>query len=311
MNGHSMNVDLATRDRARWSNIRIKKEETKETKMKKQLASLTLAAVISLIGGSSAYAFVSQQINPPITAKVTATGTKSASFSNVALRPIAAPEGAGANLTQIGWTAAAGTNWQLADSTLRFNFNVTDRLGGIQIYTNNTAATASPKFVDPTPTNLINADSNPAGLLLGTAGNSSERMDMAWSIKATSATVGVDVAPADPNNGALTGAASKFQWLYMLDKATPAIDRNGDGDVLDTDPVANPNADLRDTVAYVPGNDFSNVVKFTKIHFGQGPADYGVDSDKKAYIYFQANLDQAAPGDVFQTNTLTLEAFIN
>jgi 23S rRNA G2069 N7-methylase RlmK/C1962 C5-methylase RlmI len=35
------------------------------------------------------------------------------------------------------------------------------------------------------------------------------------------------------------------------------------------------------------------------------------DAVETTYIYFQANLDQAAPGDIFQTNTLTLEAFIN
>jgi hypothetical protein len=224
---------------------------------------------------------------------------------------IRSSEGAGANLTEIGWSNAAGTSWQLSNATLRFNFNVTDRLGGIQIYTDNTSASAVPKFVDPTPLVTTNADSNPAGLLLGTSGTSGERMDLAWSIKGSSAVVGTEIAAADPNSGPTTGAGSKFQWLYMLDKQTPAIDRNGDGDVLDTDPVANPNPDLRDTVKFLDGNDFSTAVKFTKIHFGQGPADYGVDPDKKAYIYFQANLDQAAPGDTFLTNTITLEAFIN
>jgi hypothetical protein len=294
--------------------------------MRKQLAVLTLVAVVGLTVGTPAWAvFTSQQVSAPITAKVTATGTKSASFANVALRPIADPEGVAANLAQIGWSSASGSSWQLADAVLRFTFDVKDRFGGIQIYTNNTAPTAAPKFVDPTPGNLaapvgsplwlaaVNADSNPAGLLLGTSGSSSDRMDMAWSIKDSSKTPNVKIGAMDPNNGPTVdaGLGTKFQWLYMLDKGTPPVDRNGDGDILDTTTPPGGNPDLTDTVAFVNGNDFSTAVKFTKIHFGQGPTDYGADGDKKAYIYFQANLDQAAPGDIFQTNTLTLEAFIN
>ncbi len=290
--------------------------------MRKQLALLTLVAAVGLVGITPAYAVFTSKQAQSFTARVTASGTKNASFSNVALRPIAAPDGAGANLAEIGWTANLDSvsGWQLANAVLRFDFLVNDRNGGIQIYTDNKRTVAgpglpaaNPRFVDPTPADLINPDSNPAGLLLGTSGTSGTRMDMAWSVKDVAKTPGTQIAAMDPNNGATVdaGQGTKFQWLYMLDKQTPAIDRNGDGDVLDTDPGLNPNADLRDTVAFVNGNDFSKVVKFNTIHFGQGPLDYGADADKKVYVYFQANMNQAAPGDVFLTNTLTLEAFID
>ena len=111
--------------------------------MKKQLAILTLVASI----GGTAYAFVSTQIQT-FTARATTTGTRTASFA-AALRPIATPE-TGANQGQITWNANLDlvTGWQLANEVLRFTFVVNDRLGGIQIYTNNTAPGAIPQFVD-------------------------------------------------------------------------------------------------------------------------------------------------------------------
>lgn len=293
--------------------------------MRKQLAMIALVVSTSIVG-DSALAFVSQPPLATFTARATTTGTRTASFT-AALRSTTDPDGA-TGPTQIGWSTInldTTQGWQMSNTLIRFTFLVNDRLGGIQIYTNNTLATAAPRFSDPTPgditqpvtsqayKNAINPDSNPAGMLLGTTGLSSDRMDMAWSVKGVPRTPGTQIAAMDPNKGPEVdaGQGTRFQWLYLLDKATPPIDRNGDEDVNDTVLPPGGDPDLVDTVAFVNGNDFSKVIKWNSIHFGQGPLNYGVDADKRAYIYFQANFNQAAPGDTFQTSTLTLEAFIN
>lgn len=291
-------------------------------KMKKQLAISSLAAAVAILGASSAHAFQSQQ-KQALTAQATTGGTLSSNFTATLLNTNNTAAG-----TTINWTGALpGGGWKIADQMIRLNWNVTDAGGGIQVYTDNKNAAANPMFVDPTPgtpavppataTAGNNQDSNPAGLLLvpTTGVNSSVALPLAWSIKDTAKTVGgtdpaTGIQPADPNNGLLTGPANKWQWLYMLDKNTPYIDRNGDGDLGDTTATVNP-----DTAAFPnPTGPFVQMIKgpgsVTGIHFAQGDTDFGSDPDKSSYVYLQADFTNAAAQQTYRTNQLTIEAFI-
>ena len=165
--------------------------------MKKQLAITGLLASLALLSASSALAFQSKQISA-VTAQATTGGTLSASFT-LTLHPTASTATTAAN---INWTGALpGSSWKIADQMMKLVWNVTDVNGGIQIYSDNTNANAVPQFVDPTPLDHTNGDSNPAGLLLvpATGNASSVSLPVAWSIKTDTATVGTSLVPTEPN----------------------------------------------------------------------------------------------------------------
>lgn len=279
--------------------------------MKKIIASLSVLAAITSFGATSSWAFVSKQVATK-TATATTTGTKGASFT-LAIKDAANPLGADSAGGQIGWSGVNVDNnptWKIADQIMKITWSVTDAKGGIQIYTDNTNATASPRFVDPSPLQPNNPDSNPAGLLQVTNGlnTSSFALDMAWSIKASTQVVGTEIAAADPNNGPTGGAADKTQWFFLLDKNTPDIDRNGDNKI---DAVNAVNG-IKDTLAFpAPTGSFVQMIRSNGIHTNQSADDsgYNVDPDKTSYVYFQADFSKAAAGVTYTTNKLTVEAF--
>lgn len=246
------------------------------------------SAALVVLSGLPAGAFTSTQvIDPLITAVANTVGTRTASF-DAELRLASNPEGSATQpfLSWVNIQPASG--WQKPQEVIRITWDVTDTNGGVQIYSNNTLATAVPQFVDPTPGETSNPDSNPAGLLLGTSGQSSDTLPVAWSIKGD---VGQEPDTADPND---TGDPNSFQWLFLQDKETPSITW-GPGDTTD---------------AFTDGAPYSTIIKLNSIHFGQADGEFGVDSDKLAYVYFQANFDTAGAQAQYKSNTFTLEAFI-
>jgi len=273
--------------------------------MKRQKLALTgLVVSLAVLNASSARAFQSTQTQQ-ITAQATTGGTLSSNFTATLMNVnnTAGP-------TTVAWTGALpGSSWKIADQMVRLQWSVTDAGGGIQVYTDNTNAAAVPRFVDQTPTDTTNPDSNPAGLLMGTSGTTGVALPVAWSIKTATMTVGTNLLAADPNAGPATGDGNRFQWLYLLDKLTPAIDRNGDGDTTDT---TGPNPD---TAAFpTPTGPFVQMVKgpgaISGIHFGQADTEFGSDPDHNSYVYLQADFTNAAAQTTYRTSRLTIEAFI-
>src|SRR5439155_3431456 len=131
---------------------------------------------------------------------------------------------------------------------LVLNSTVTASGGGVQIYTDNTASDAVPKFVDPTPADKTNNDSMAAGLVKGVSGTSSDTpLPMAWSIKDSSST---GVQAADPNNGPTSGPGNKFQWLFMKDKYN------------------NQDVPGLNSTAFVNGQPFITMINVSGIHYG-------------------------------------------
>src|SRR5262249_408870 len=120
----------------------------------------------------------------------------------------------------LGWASALpGAGWTSASQYLHLDAQpIASGSWGVQIYNDNTSNGLTPHFVDPTPANTINPDSDPSGLLMVSVvgSTSSQTLPLAWSIKDNTTTI---PASADPNN---TGDANSFQWLFLLDKNKPA-----------------------------------------------------------------------------------------
>ena len=269
--------------------------------MKKGLAVVSLMAAFVAFLSPSTWAFQARG-KQVIRATANTLGVKTAEFG-VKLRPIANPESTAADATTLTWAnRQPNSGWQLADQVLKTTWTVTDANGGIQIYTDNKTAGAVPLFVDPT-TDTKDANSNPAGLLLGSSGNSSVTLPLAWSVKVSSMVPNQagtrGIVAADPN---ITTNPNYYQWFFMFDKQTPSIDRNGDGDTTD----------LEDGRAFANGDtfDYVNVIKNVGVHNSPAPGDYFSDSDRISYIYLQADLSTAVAQATYSTSRLTIEAYI-
>jgi hypothetical protein len=272
--------------------------------MKKQLVVTGLIASLAILSASSARAFQSKQVQV-VVASATTGGSLQASFTPSLVDTV----NTGNARTKVEWVSPqpqpAG-GWQIANTALKLAWNVTDVNGGIQIYTDNMNSGATPRFVDPTygtgsDPNAHNADSNPAGLMLvSTGATTTATLPVAWSVKGSTVVIGGAASnglqPADPDTGNATGPANRYQWLYMKDKNTPSIDVYGDGTkILD---------------AFANADPFVTVMKQSGIHGAQGPTNFFADADHVSYVYFQGDFTTAAALSTYQTNKLTVEAFV-
>ncbi len=194
----------------------------------------------------------------------------------------------GTERSSVGFTVSVPAAWVRADQYIKLDVqpNSVDPWG-LQILTDNTQPTVVPRFVDPTPGTTSNSDSNPAGLLLELTGQTTTpyQINMAWSVKDTSATATMPIA-TDPNSG----APNSFQWIFMKDRATPDI------------PSMN-------TVAFANGQDDVIVRKAVSgSHTSQGPAGYTA-SVSPDYLFLEANFNSAA-AQVRYLAHITFEFFL-
>src|SRR5688572_25375879 len=139
--------------------------------MKHQIKVLVFAAS-ALVGLTApSWAFQSVKITT-VTAGARTGGALIADYT-MNIRDVGNPFGA--NQSSITWSGVnvPNTQWKIADRLILLNSTVTAGGGGVQIYTDNTAADASPRFIDPTPGDKTNADSIASGLVRGTAGTTS------------------------------------------------------------------------------------------------------------------------------------------
>lgn len=276
--------------------------------MSKRIAVFSFVAAALAIATPS-WAFQSTKI-ATMTASVTTGGAKLATFSH-SIRSVTNPFGT--NATAITWSGVdpLSTQWKIADQLVVINSTVTDANGGVKIYTDNTAADAVPRFVDPTPTNDNDPDSRAAGLLLGSAGTTSAApLPMAWSIKASTKVVNganenTGIRPREPNDSVipdLTGSDNPYQWLYMTDKSNwDGIDNNDDGDFEDADE----SEPLALDAPYV------KMLNHVGIHFTGEDTTFGGHPDgSNAFVYFQANFLGAQVQQAYQTTALRIESFI-
>jgi hypothetical protein len=158
---------------------------------------------------------------------------------------------------------------------------------GVQIYTTNMGAGASPRFI------VTDSSSNAAGLV--SVSDPHYDVPVAWSITAgTQTPAAAEPHAAEPNdNGGRCGTGSvyppAFQWLYMQDVQTPvspALCQTG----------------------FQNGNAFSVVKNNLGIHYGQGPNEFGAAAPPN-YIYLEANFGVGFAAQTYTTNSLIVEYF--
>jgi len=287
--------------------------------MKKLIAAIFALTALTVMASSSRAAFTSVA-KQSVTAVATMGGVAKVTVDSLEIKDVVDVNGP--NRAQLTWTGidptALGANpWRVSDQLIKLRTTITTLTGGIQLITDNTNGSATPKFVDPTPAISSNTDSNPAGLLLVPAigNNTSDSLSMAWSIKDSSRTVesnlGDDtrgIGATDPNTGAATGGNNKFQWLFVVDKQSKGIDWNGSGFLGDTI------GGIADTSDFIDGQEFSRIMDDRGIHYAQANADGspafgGGPGTKTSFVYFQADFTKALPTLTYKTNTLTLETF--
>jgi hypothetical protein len=263
--------------------------------MKRLLALLSVVIATISIGVPAAQAFTSVKVGV-VTASATVGGTPIADFT-LTLRDVTTPI-SGPTRTQLNWSGvtASATGWKIADQLIVLNSTVTDRSGGVQIYTDNKSGAgtpADPQFVDPSPADATNSDSNGAGLIYADpSGKTAEVLPMAWSVQGSTKVVGTSLLPVDPNAPAATGPASPAQWLYMSDKGTTA------------------NIPSTNTSAFANGADFVTMINALGIHAAQGPTGFFSFPDgQNSYVYLQTNFAGASASSTYLTKKLTVEAF--
>lgn len=168
----------------------------------------------------------------------------------------------------------AGQGWTLADQYIQLEVDSTLLGWGVQIYTDNSAADADPKFAGP-------SGANPAGLV--DSASKIYSLPMAWSIKAN----GMDApVAADPDNMADT---ESFQWLFMKDINTPDI------------PALK-------TTAFTNGDYYVTARSNKGIQFAGATSKVGAENPPNQ-IYLEANFKDASTPNTYKTTKLHLEFY--
>jgi len=205
-----------------------------------------------------------------------------------------------ATTAALAWTgASAGGGWLMSDQYISVNSTINTSNGGLQIYTNNTAATGVTKY-----TGLISSNTaTPAGLV--NESNGATALPTAWS--ASTSTVN-GITALEPNN--CTVNATGCNWFYHEDKAQVANNQNasnfGNGDPFITFYASQGTPLFSQATQTTTTTTASN----SGIHFAQGPTQFGgFSSNATTFFYTEANFTNALVGTTYGTTELVLEAF--
>lgn len=158
---------------------------------------------------------------------------------------------------------------------------------GLQIYTNNTAVTANPRYTGTAAT-------NPTGLV--DSSSTIKRLPMCWRVvdALTSNTTIVQGSDNKLYSQELGGQASQFPcFQWMKDSATPNIVTEG-------------------TTIFSPGESAITFWDNEGLHFSDGPKNWGVNwgaTKSPLYIYLGADFSTAVTPRSYGTSMLTLEFF--
>lgn len=188
-------------------------------------------------------------------------------------------------------TVKASDGWKYADQLVVLAVTSTVSGWGVQIYTDNTSESASPKYEGSAldPMGLVQGD----GLV---------NLLMCWKITDDKWTVATSTAlsgpgPADPDLRADPYVANSYyfhnNYLWFKDKAT--VDNPATSGINET---------------FVNGEDYITVVNALGIKYG-GASDErggGTGAGDPNYIYFGADFSKATTPNTYAT-TLTLELY--
>jgi hypothetical protein len=195
--------------------------------------------------------------------------------------------------TELSWSGVtlAVTEWKAADQYIEVT-NTYNRTGwGIQIYTDNCASDANPRFYIVDPSSV-----NPCGLIATV--DKKSVLPLAWRIMGETtayANLGIeeveDSVVRDKHHLESTNlpGVGYYPWVWMKDAKTPAIS-------------------AQYTSAFVNGEDYVTIWNETGVHHAEGPLDYYA-SPSPNYVYIGARFTTATTPRMYRTSKLTLELF--
>jgi hypothetical protein len=195
--------------------------------------------------------------------------------------------------TEVTWSGVnlGSTRWKAADQYIELSYDFFTPNWGIQIYTDNTAAGANPRY---------HGAGNPAGLVgqtnAGGLDPSSSTLAMCWRITDSTITV--------PNIQQGAAGASDRLWdsnvvngdqypcfFWMKDKGTP------------DDPATTSVNEV-----FVNADDYITAWDSRGIHHAEG-ANWGAGCYSPNYIYLGANFASGVTPRTYKTNELVVELF--
>lgn len=277
-------------------------------KMNKIIVSLICTALVLSMPAVSFAAFTSDSTQVK-TAQVTVGGTAGVPIAlTVTLKNVST---GGGTPTAISWTSvnAGALDWKAADQYLEVGGFATHATWGIQIYTDNANASASPRY---------DGTGNPAGLVLDDADHiSSITLPMAWRVLIHSTIRPLTWPPATLetsfqekyidaiNSIVILRQASDYvspteyfaPWSWMLDKNTPDVNP-GNGDT--TEPFG-----TNQDVANIVGSDGARVGS------GDVPLSYTSIPERAAKycVLLGAKFTSASASATYKTSRLVVEMY--
>ncbi len=278
--------------------------------MNKIIVSLICTALVLSMPAVSFAAFTSDSTQVK-TAQVTVSGTAGVPIAlTVTLKNVST---GGGTPTAIGWTSvsAGALDWKAADQYLEVGGFATHATWGIQIYTDNKNAVASPRY---------DGTGDPAGLVLDDADHiSSITLPMAWRVLINSTIRPLTWPPVTLDTSfqekyIATGAAAGSTvilralsdyvsdtdffapWSWMLDKNTP-----------DIDPVTTGNQ------AFGTNQDIANIVGSDGARVGSGDVALSYTSiperAAKYCVLLGAKFTSASASATYKTSRLVAEMY--
>jgi hypothetical protein len=267
--------------------------------IKKYMTGLAAAGFAMAIA-VPAHALFASHGTQTVTASAGVGGTPTIAINSIAV--LNRSNNAAAAGNEIVWTNAAptpGAGFLVADQYIQIVTDINTTDGGVQIYTNNTAATGASKF-----TGLVGTyTATPAGLVDNSDGT--QKLPTAW--RASTFTI-AGITPSIPTN---TSDPNSYLWFYHEDKvqmAVPSLNASafGNGDPFIT-VYASPGTPL---YSQANSTTYTTTAVNSGLHFAQGPTQFGgFDSTATTDIYTEADFTGALAGTTYSTTELILEAF--
>ena len=255
----------------------------------RKLISLVLAVCAVAVCSSFSFAsFTSSITRSTYTASISITTGGTVTFSAL-LKNISD----GSAATSITWSGVSvgSTKWKQSDVYLELHTTTTLVGSALQIYTDNTAADASPKYLgQPSqrdPSGLVGSSTTVYVPTL-----SSTSLSMCWRVQPSTTqaaqTINQGTAGFPYRLWETTGGSGFPCYIWMKDKATVNITGSN-------------------TTNFVNGDDYDIVVDSVR---GIQQAEYTwLAATSPCYIYFGANFTSAVSPAKYSTTTLRLEAF--
>jgi hypothetical protein len=254
--------------------------------IRKYLVGFGVAGFVMAIATPSQAAFTSKPPVATLTATATTGGTPTIAIISAVIKNISD----NATATTIGWTNTA-PGWQVATQYIDLNTNINTQSGGVQYYTDNTNAAATPKYTGV----ISSVTATPAGLV--DAADTTQKLPTAW--RASTFTITGPVA-TDPN----AKAGESFLWFFHEDKAQVAN--------ANLNAAAFNNGDAFVTLYAAPGTVLGGQTSASPggVHFAQDPNSFGgFAQNAHTFIYTEADFTGALAVTTYSTNRLILEAF--